>query len=76
MNREELDVMWHRATNEAIKEGCDFTRYKFAEMVIANVKSDQIQRAYEQGCKDMERRYKKRMDDLEGQLRLCREAGK
>ena len=44
---------------------------RFAALVAAHVKSDQIQTAYQQGCEDMKRRMEKRMQQLEGQLQLC-----
>ena len=35
MNREEIDALWHKATHDAIKDGEDFTRYHFAELVAS-----------------------------------------
>lgn len=33
MNREAIDTLWHKAMNESIKAGEDFTRYHFAALV-------------------------------------------
>ena len=47
---------------------------RFAALVAAHVKSDQINTAYQQGCEDMKRRMEKRMQQLEAQLQLCQTA--
>jgi len=33
MKRDEIDVLWQRATLESVKAGGQYTRYRFAEMV-------------------------------------------
>lgn len=33
MNREDIDLMWHKALQAAIKDGEDFTRHHFAALV-------------------------------------------
>ena len=33
MTREEIDVMWQRALHDSVKDGEQFTRYHFAELV-------------------------------------------
>lgn len=38
MNREEIDIMWNKALQQAIKDGEEFTRYHFAELVAADVR--------------------------------------
>lgn len=35
MNREEIDTLWHKALQQAIKDGEEFTRYHFANLVAA-----------------------------------------
>ena len=35
MNREQIDIMWNRALQQAIKDGEEFTRYHFAALVAA-----------------------------------------
>ena len=35
MDREEIDTLWHKALQQAIKDGEEFTRYRFAELVVA-----------------------------------------
>ena len=35
MTREELDVMWNRALQDSVAQGEMFTRYRFAEMIVA-----------------------------------------
>ena len=35
MTREDIDKMWGQALNESIKNGEDFTRYRFATLVAA-----------------------------------------
>jgi len=47
---------------------------RFAALVAAHVKSDQINTAYQQGCEDMKHRMEKRMQQLESQLQLCQTA--
>ena len=47
---------------------------RFAALVAAHVKSDQINTAYQQGCEDMKRRMEKRMQQLEAQLQLFQTA--
>lgn len=39
MTRDEIDVLWSRATLESVKAGERHTRYRFAEMV-AEVERD------------------------------------
>jgi hypothetical protein len=36
MNREDIDIMWNKALQQAIKEGEEFTRYHFAALVRAD----------------------------------------
>jgi hypothetical protein len=33
MNREDIDIMWNKALQQAIKDGEEFTRYHFAALV-------------------------------------------
>lgn len=33
MTREEIDILWHRAMAQAVKDGELFTRYEFAKLV-------------------------------------------
>ena len=47
MNRLEVDVLWQKAMHEAIKEGCNLTRYHFAEMVAAHEREKEIKRVAE-----------------------------
>ena len=47
---------------------------RFAALVAAHAKSDQINTAYQQGCEDMKRRMEKRMQQLDSQLQLCQTA--
>ena len=47
---------------------------RFAALVAAHAKSEQIQNAYQQGCEDMRKRMEKRMYSLESQLLLCQTA--
>ena len=35
MNREDIDIMWNKALQQAIKDGEEFTRYHFAALVAA-----------------------------------------
>jgi hypothetical protein len=35
MTRDDIDKMWGQALNESIKNGEDFTRYRFANLVAA-----------------------------------------
>ena len=35
MTRDEIDIMWHQALQQSIKDGEQFTRYHFAEMAAA-----------------------------------------
>ena len=37
MTHEDIDKMWGQALNEPIKNGEDFTRYRFAKLVVANI---------------------------------------
>ena len=36
MKREEIDTLWHKALQQAIKDGEEFTRYHFAALVAAH----------------------------------------
>jgi hypothetical protein len=36
MNREDIDIMWNKALQQAIKDGEEFTRYHFAALVRAD----------------------------------------
>ena len=47
---------------------------RFAAIVAAYAKSEQIQNAYQQGCEDMRKRMEKRMYSLESQIQLCKTA--
>ena len=47
---------------------------RFAALVVAHKKSEQINLAYQQGCEDMKLRMEKRIQHLEGQLQLCQTA--
>ena len=33
MTKEEIDILWHKAMRLSIKDGDQFTRYRFAELV-------------------------------------------
>ena len=35
MTKEEIDILWHKAMRLSIKDGDQFTRYRFAELVVA-----------------------------------------
>jgi hypothetical protein len=35
MTKDDIDKLWHQATNEAVINGEDFTRYLFANLVAA-----------------------------------------
>ncbi len=35
MTKDDIDKLWHQATNEAVKNGEDFTRHRFAKLVAA-----------------------------------------
>ena len=35
MTRDDIDIMWNKALGQAIKDGEQFTRYHFAELVAA-----------------------------------------
>ena len=35
MTKEDIDKLWHQAMNEAVKNGEDFTRHRFATLVAA-----------------------------------------
>lgn len=54
--------------------GTKYELERFAALVAAHAKSDQINLAYQQGCEDMKLRMEKRMQQLEGQLHLCQTA--
>ena len=36
MTKDDIDKMWGQALNESIKNGEDFTRYRFADLVAAH----------------------------------------
>ena len=36
MTRDEIDILWHQAMNQAVKDGEMFTRYEFAKLVAAS----------------------------------------
>ena len=83
MNKEDIIRMAKQAgyytDDEDVYDGSNFFIHtkeitKFAELVAAHVKSDQINTAYQQGCEDMKRRMEKRMQQLESQLQLCQTA--
>ena len=42
MNRLEIDVLWQKAMHEAIKEGCNLTRYHFAAMLRDKIKAEAL----------------------------------
>ena len=42
MTRYEIDTMWQLAMHESIKDGEEFTRYHFAELVAAKKQEDII----------------------------------
>ena len=56
MDREEIDTLWHKALQQAIKDGEEFTRYHFAALVTAaereKVAAWMIQRGYATGHGD------------------------
>ena len=35
MTKEEIDILWNKAMRLSIKDGDQFTRYRFAELVVA-----------------------------------------
>ena len=35
MSKEEIDILWHKAMRLSIEDGDQFTRYRFAELVVA-----------------------------------------
>jgi hypothetical protein len=35
MTKDDIDKLWHQAMNEAVINGEDFTRYRFANLVAA-----------------------------------------
>ena len=35
MTKDDIDKLWHQAMNEAVINGEDFTRYRFAKLVAA-----------------------------------------
>ena len=35
MTKDDIDKLWHQAMNEAVKNGEDFTRHRFANLVAA-----------------------------------------
>ena len=35
MTRDKIDILWHQAMNQAVKDGEPFTRYDFAKLVAA-----------------------------------------
>ena len=42
MNREEIDIMWNRALQQAIKDGEKFTRYHFATLIASHVRETEF----------------------------------
>lgn len=36
MTKDDIDKLWHQATETAIKNGEDFTRYRFANLIAAH----------------------------------------
>jgi len=35
MTKDDIDKLWHQTMNEAVKNGEDFTRYRFSDLVAA-----------------------------------------
>ena len=51
MTREDIDKMWGQALNESIKNGEDFTRYRFADLVAAQQREECLNLAKEHAAK-------------------------
>jgi hypothetical protein len=52
MNKDDIDKLWHQAMNEAVKNGEDFTRYRFANLV-----AEAEREACEMAVEDIARKY-------------------
>jgi hypothetical protein len=52
MTKDDIDKLWHQAMNEAVKNGEDFTRYRFATLVAAHKAEVALAEAYRCGYKD------------------------
>ena len=53
MNREDIDIMWNKALQQAIKDGEEFTRYHFAALVAAAAKAEENE-ACAKACEEIE----------------------
>jgi hypothetical protein len=40
LTRQEIDIIWQRALSQSIKDGEQFTRYHFAEMIAAHEREE------------------------------------
>jgi hypothetical protein len=52
MTKDDIDKLWHQATETAVKNGEDFTRYRFANLVAAAERE-----ACEMAVEDIARKY-------------------
>jgi len=52
MTKDDIDQMWNQAMNEAVKNGENFTRYRFANLVAKHERE-----ACEMAVEDMARKY-------------------
>ena len=52
MTKDDIDQMWNQAMNEAVKNGENFTRYRFAALVAKHERE-----ACEMAVEDMARKY-------------------
>ena len=52
MTKDDIDQMWNQAMNEAVKNGENFTRYRFATLVAEHERE-----ACEMAVEDMARKY-------------------
>jgi hypothetical protein len=40
MTKDDIDKLWHQAMNEAVKNGEDFTRHRFANLVAEHEREE------------------------------------
>jgi hypothetical protein len=57
MTKDDIDKLWHQATNEAVKNGEDFTRYRFANLVAEHEREECAKLLDEMAAQDKHSNY-------------------
>ena len=55
MTKEEIDILWNKAIRESVDDGSLYTRYRFADLVVAHVRETEFKpdwNNYRQGLAD------------------------